>query len=234
MDVKPHNVLIQRPSRSRRQQQQQQQSCAPPGPVAPPPPPPPAAARARQQGGRGRDGDGDGHGRGDGGMDREAAGLAGDMEAVVSLVSVVPVCRHTLRVLMHRRHTPTAAAWLARTWRVLQGCCCACCSCHAQQHAHARARPQVARGYQAVLMDFGSARPMPIVVSSRAQALALQEDAEVRVHVRVCLGGGGTGRATMCCRAAVSACAAAWRRGTACARFQRLCAGAPAHQGLSH
>lgn len=38
---------------------------------------------------------------------------------------------------------------------------------------------QVSRGYQAVLMDFGSARPMPVHVSSRAQALAVQEDAEV-------------------------------------------------------
>jgi hypothetical protein len=41
---------------------------------------------------------------------------------------------------------------------------------------------QVTRGYQAVLMDFGSARPMPIHVSSRAQALAVQEDAEVRQY----------------------------------------------------
>lgn len=38
---------------------------------------------------------------------------------------------------------------------------------------------QVSRGYHAVLMDFGSARPMPIHVSSRAQALTVQEDAEV-------------------------------------------------------
>lgn len=41
---------------------------------------------------------------------------------------------------------------------------------------------QVTRGYQAVLMDFGSARPMPVHVSSRAQALAVQEDAEVRQY----------------------------------------------------
>jgi hypothetical protein len=38
---------------------------------------------------------------------------------------------------------------------------------------------QVSQGYQAVLMDFGSARPMPIQVTSRAQALTVQEDAEV-------------------------------------------------------
>jgi hypothetical protein len=38
---------------------------------------------------------------------------------------------------------------------------------------------QVSRGYQAVVMDFGSARPMPIHVTSRAQALTVQEEAEV-------------------------------------------------------
>lgn len=52
--------------------------------------------------------------------------------------------------------------------------------------------PQMTRGYQAVLMDFGSARPMPIHISSRAQALAVQEDAEVRrCGGGVCLVAGG-------------------------------------------
>lgn len=41
---------------------------------------------------------------------------------------------------------------------------------------------QVARGYQAVIMDFGSARRMPVTVSSRQQALTVQEDAEVCQH----------------------------------------------------
>eukprot|EP00775_Hariotina_reticulata_P010618 gene10618-10776_t len=36
----------------------------------------------------------------------------------------------------------------------------------------------MSRGYEAVLMDFGSARRLPVEVSSRADALALQEEAE--------------------------------------------------------
>lgn len=36
----------------------------------------------------------------------------------------------------------------------------------------------VSRGHQAVIMDFGSARRMPLTVSSRQQALTVQEDAE--------------------------------------------------------
>lgn len=38
---------------------------------------------------------------------------------------------------------------------------------------------QVARGYEAVVMDFGSARRMPRHISNRTEALGLQEEAEV-------------------------------------------------------
>jgi hypothetical protein len=39
--------------------------------------------------------------------------------------------------------------------------------------------PQVVRGYEAVLTDFGSARAVPMHIGSRAAALTVQEDAEV-------------------------------------------------------
>lgn len=38
---------------------------------------------------------------------------------------------------------------------------------------------QVARGYEAVVMDFGSARHMPHQIRNRTEALTLQEEAEV-------------------------------------------------------
>jgi len=44
-------------------------------------------------------------------------------------------------------------------------------------------QPQVPRGYEAVVMDFGSARRLPVEVNSRADALALQEEAEVSTRV---------------------------------------------------
>lgn len=42
--------------------------------------------------------------------------------------------------------------------------------------------PQVVRGYEAVLTDFGSARSIPIHIDSRAAALTVKEDAEVGRH----------------------------------------------------
>jgi hypothetical protein len=45
--------------------------------------------------------------------------------------------------------------------------------------------PQVVRGYEAVLTDFGSARAVPIQIGSRAEALTVQEDAEVGMIVCV-------------------------------------------------
>jgi hypothetical protein len=52
-----------------------------------------------------------------------------------------------------------------------------------QQHRKRRRR----RRYGAVLMDFGSARPAEVRVTNRVDALALQEDAEVRSCRRVAL-----------------------------------------------
>jgi serine/threonine protein kinase len=49
-----------------------------------------------------------------------------------------------------------------------------------RQQRPGRRRRGRRRRYGAVLMDFGSARPAAAVVTNRADALALQEDAEVR------------------------------------------------------
>lgn len=68
------------------------------------------------------------------------------------------------------------------------GCKLHCCDLphitHGMSHHPPPSCSQVVRGYEAVLMDFGSARPVPIQVASRADALAVQENAEVSKHAQ--------------------------------------------------
>jgi serine/threonine protein kinase len=74
--------------------------------------------------------------------------------------------------------------------------------------------------YEAVLMDFGSTRPAPVQVRNRAEAVAVQEDAEVRLHWGAdCLSSSSAGGWRAAC------CASSWallEEGTGMAAAARL------------
>lgn len=171
MDLKPHNVLIKRPATSQQQQQRLLTAAANTGSIPRPGSRPRIRATALPD------------------SDEEV-----DLEAGASLVS--QLCRILGRQgpgpgwgsVRQGKHMKSRSACQTRASAAQCGCTSKEDRAEAtQQHTYVSARcavlrpVQVARGYQAVVMDFGSARRMPVTVSSRQQALTVQEDAEVCV-----------------------------------------------------
>lgn len=162
-DVKPLNVLLRSRqaaanggSQEAGQQQGQQQWRQQVGSYDPVPPIEPLPS-SREAGGGWEAG-----GWEDGGGSTAAAGAAGAANNGTAAVIAVQQEGEQHRQARHHRH----ASWDADRGRLPDAW-------------WQRRLPQWRQQHEAVLMDFGSARPMPIAVRSRSQAMAAQEDAEV-------------------------------------------------------
>lgn len=98
----------------------------------------------------------------DGGGSTAAAGAAGAADSGTAAVIAVQQEGEQHRQARHHRH----ASWDADRGRL-------------PDEWWQRRLPQWRQQHEAVLMDFGSTRSMPIAVRNRSQAMAAQEDAEV-------------------------------------------------------